>query len=197
MRPTHRATGLVVVLTAVLVLAALLMPAPAQAERTDIRDGENRRMSHGDISLVQVDHAPRKVFTTVKYHGWGTGEKLRVYYDTRKGNRGPEFVLDAYIITEAEVVDRWKLERIDSFRQGQRGKGRTIRCRGDRAAVTKTGGVATRVPRHCLEIKSKAPRKVRVSVYSWAYRHDPSLPYKTWYDWAPGRKSFGPWVSRG
>ena len=64
---------------------------------------------------------------------------------------------------------------------------RFVRCRGMRARadIFADRPVSLRIPRHCLE----DPRKVRVAV-----RFEDETTGTA--DWAPDRRTFGPWVRR-
>ena len=172
---------------AVTALLAIGLPVTANAEVWYAADGRQPAVKgYGDISRLQVDNAPRKVYTKVLFHR-APDSILRVYYDTRRADPGPEFVLSVTIIDETYGVDHWDLNRIDRFHQRRLPRRDDVVCRGDRASLTQRLGVYAVMPRRCLAIGGMAPSSIRVS--TWSFDR-----YDRHRDWAPSRHRFGPWL---
>ena len=185
------ATALAAVVGVSIAPAAVV--APAAAERAYINDGDNPAVrASGDITKVQIDHGLRAVEAKVTYQEVpGTG--LVIFYDTRRGNPGPEFRLNANIIDEANsVVDGWYLYRVNSFTDRVGARTPQARCIGDRVSRTREIAIFTRMPRRCLAIGGTSPSRVRISVRS-SGRED-LLDASRVSDWAPQRHVFGPWL---
>jgi len=188
-------TRLLAGLVAALTVGALVA-TPAHAEVWQVRDGDNPRRNAADISLVRVDHAPRNVFTDVRFHQNSGYDEMHVLIDTRPRNRGPEFALWV-TMAENRGGTAYALYRINAFGDAASdhrlfATGRSVRCRGAEARWVWRGPqqdmFTTKVPRSCLATRGTAPRKVRVSVRAFSDRVR---------DWAPGRREFGRWVGRG
>lgn len=188
-RRTIRRIGAALAVVAIGLTVA--MAAPALAERWNDRGSDNQEMERGDISRVHVDHAPRKVFTKVRFHD-GHGDVNRVYLDTRRDNRGPEF--KAWIRFESgthQVLDRG-LNRVGAFNR----VGKRLDCNGLRIVRAKENGLRYEIPRRCLKIEDDAPKSVRASVHTVSLTEGPSGARRM-SDWAPAPFRFGPWLGRG
>lgn len=169
------ATRLVSV-TAAVVAAAGLMAAPASA---DVRSFSDPPAAPGviDIRNVRVDNSTthrEKIIVNVRMRNIRFGDGMSVYVDTRPGNAGPEYRMDAFANSE------FAFHRVNTWG----GPGRVVRCDGDRFRLA-AGARRARIvfPRACLG----NPGRVRIAVH--AYRDDRS-------DWARSARNWLGFVRR-
>lgn len=177
-----------------LTLAALLLPAPAHADRTSVddpagdHDTEVYASDGGDLrgaSLRVTRRWVRVSATSVVDRQMELPEMIKFHLDTRGGPR-PDF--EAYTTFPGRADAH--LTRDKSF-QPWDGPTREI-CR-PRASRTSEDGLVTfaiRFKRGCLRSAGRTPRQVRMVAASYGDEGWLRL------DWAPGRKQYTRWVRR-
>lgn len=106
-------TRMIVVSAVLASVALVLSPAPAQADARTFEDRSNDARRGLDIREVRVVNSDRVIvrakFDFVarrKPRGW------TVYYDTRPGDRGPEFMSSGGLREDTD----WLVSRIESWR---------------------------------------------------------------------------------
>lgn len=163
--------------TAVALISTVA--APAQANVEIFQDETRQNASAIDIRQVTVDNSttsPKKVIAAINSRALELDDQINVYYDTRRGDPGPEFYLAAGVSSE------YAFRRVENWRNN----GTVTTCRGDdvRAAAGATR-VRVAIPRHCMD----NPGRVRVAVH---YQSTDD----TRQDWARARHRWLGWVSR-
>ena len=173
-----RGAAKVVAATATL---ALTFSLPADANVRRFSDAHNDTSSSVDIWSVRVDNSTTnrsKVIVVVRQDNVRLGDSIHVHIDTRKADRGPEYVIEGTASSEFFMYhqERWKDRgRPVPFRCGYR---LTIKEDADRSRAA--------IPRKCLGF----PGKVRVAV-----KADRGFP-PTSRDWAPARRTWFRSVAR-
>lgn len=172
----------VLVSTMALLLGTISFAPPAQAQKVTFRDGYDPGKWVEDIRAVKVTHGPRNVWVRTMFYPRANPEVVVAWLDTRKRNRGPEFGLRRHVgwprLMGVTRVDTW---RWGSAKDRRCAKARVWRDRHD---------IVMKVPRRCLRIKGKKPKKLRVSINAY----DEQFPKRT-QDWAPGRRTWSRWIS--
>lgn len=186
MRPRPRLAALA---AALALLVPVVAATPAHAQVRTITDttgdgsdgaGAGGPRTWGDVGTVRVTHGPKRVvFRVFAAPGGRLPDFYDLWVDTNKANRGPEFV-----VTYSLETERIAVSSTDRFLQF----GPTT-CSLDTDRIIRQG-VRLVVPRRCLKTKGfKVPWRIRTSVQT-------SMEYEN-ADWAPARKTFGPWVRSG
>ncbi|WP_210503814.1 hypothetical protein [Nocardioides xinjiangensis] len=156
-----------------LIALCVLAAAPAHAEFYSIDDPADARASLTDIHAVEANHGKENVLVKVRFAELmrSSAAGVSVFFDTDRGDRGPEYVLSSglgdgtdYVLTEAD---------------GWRGSDDRVGC--DYSARPKWGQEVFRavISRRCFD---RVP-SVRVSV-KMVDQADGSHPV---LDWAPRR----------
>jgi hypothetical protein len=164
-------------LVAGTVVAALL-PGAARADTASFDDPAGDATSV-DITRVRVVHRDAVKVTVRSDVPLAVSQVYSFWIDT---GRGPRPTFRVSFVANAGFDD--SLGVVDYF--GQR-PSRFVRCPGMRARadIFEDAPVSLRVPRRCLG----DPKRVRVAV-KFLDETTGSV------DWAPERRTFGPWVTR-
>lgn len=159
-----------------LILA--ISPAPAIAD-TEVFDDPIGDSTFVDISQVRVVHRDSVTVRVRSDLPLAAGQLYAFWIDVGHG-RGP----DHYVAFRANADFDGVLRLVRSF--GAR-RSRSVECprMRARADIFTDKPVSIRIPRRCM----KDPRRVRVAVQ---FKDESSDTV----DWAPGRRTFGPWVKR-
>jgi hypothetical protein len=165
-------------LAAGAVVAALAMPSAAHADTGSFDDPVGDATSV-DITRVRVVHRDAVKVTVRSDVPLAVSQVYSFWIDT---GRGPRPTFRVSFVANAGFDD--SLGVVESF--GQR-PSRFVRCPGMRARadIFEDAPVSLRVPRACLG----EPKRVRVAV-KFVDETGGSV------DWAPERRTFGPWVAR-
>ena len=156
-----------------------MAPGPATAGTEVVADPVGDSTSV-DISQVRVVHRDSAVVVRVRSAlPLTTGQLYTFWIDAGRGRR-PQYHMAFRANTEFDDA----LGLVRSF--GRRPT-RSVRCPGlrARADIFADRPVSLRVPRRCLD----DPRRVRVAVQ---FKDEVTGAV----DWAPERRTFGPWVRR-
>lgn len=175
---------------AAVVFSTIVLAAPADAEVKVIHDrvgdgsngtGGGGPRKFGDIGAVRINHGTEAVrIAVLPAPGGQLADFYSLYVDVNVGNPGPEFV-----VTTTPETERFYVNQVDDFdvHLGRLCSGRA-RYNFDTQVVKMT------VPRSCLKTSGfPEPVRVRVSAQS-------QMDYEN-ADWAPARRTFGPWVNVG
>jgi hypothetical protein len=154
------------------------LPAPGIAD-TRVFDDPVGDSTSVDISRVRVVHRDSVTVRVRSVVPLAAGQVYAFWIDT-----GPRPRPNYHVSFRANSGFDDSLGLVPSF--GDRPT-RFVRCRGMRARadIFSDAPVSLRIPRRCLQ----DPRKVRVAV-----RFEDETTGTT--DWAPDRRTFGPWVRR-
>lgn len=165
-------------LVAGAVVAALAVPGTAHADTGSIDDPAGDATSV-DLTRVRVVHRDAVKVTVRSDVPLAVSQVYSFWIDT---GRGPRPTFRVSFVANAGFDD--SLGVVESF--GQR-PSRFVRCPGMRARadIFEDAPVSLRVPRRCLG----DPKRVRVAV-KFLDEATGSV------DWAPERRTFGPWVAR-
>lgn len=166
----------VAVWTTGVVLAVLVGPASADTTAYDDPVGDSTSV---DISRVRVVHRDAVTVRVRSALPLAAGQVYTFWIST---GRGPGSTYHASFRANSGFEDQ-----IGLVRPFGRHPTRFVHCPGlrARADIFSDAPVAVRVPRSCLS----DPRRVRVAV-----RFDDEMTGAV--DWAPERRTFGPWVAR-
>lgn len=165
-------------LGAVSLLLAVV-PAPAMAD-TAVFDDPLGDSAFVDISRVRVAHRDAVIVVRVRSAvELAAGQVYAFWIDTGH-DRGPDY----HVAFRANSDFDDALGLVRSF--GVRRHG-SVQCPGlrARADIFADEPVSIRIPRRCLE----DPTRVRVAV---KFKDESAGTV----DWAPARRTFGPWVKR-
>ena len=162
---------------AIVALALVLIGAPigmAHAATISIDDDSGDTGSRSDIRKVVVEHTNAKLRVKTRLDEVVVGVEYAVYIDTRRANRGPEWLISAYPDSE------WVILRVSGWNDdGEPGP----QCGRARYSLESDPAVAkVRLPTRCLAMRDR----VRVAVRM----HDAG----NGVDWAPARRDFSRWV---
>jgi hypothetical protein len=159
----------------------MALDAPAHADVRQFVDARDDTTSSLDLWSVTVNnssHSRDKVIVAVREDQILDGDEIVIFFDTRRRDRGPEYLLGGVYGGEYGMshMEGWRRDgAFISWRCG-------YRMRTD-IAQDRTRAV---VPRRCLG----APGRVRVSV-----KVERGYP-ATSRDWAPAHETWFPWVRR-
>lgn len=166
---------------AAAALGVAMLAAPAQAEFYETSDGADAKRSPADLTGLYVRHGiddlvVRVQFEDLQRRSFGS---MSVLIDTRRGRRGPEFVL----VTGLGDGTDYALTRARRWRP----VGEHVDCAYD--ARLRWG------PRDSFRVKMDRgcfgdPGEVRVTVKMM----DPVSPSRTVVDWAPTKRHWTPWL---
>ncbi|MBC9735599.1 hypothetical protein [Nocardioides marmotae] len=161
---------------------ALTTAAPVGAAVGVVRDpaGDGRTsFPGGDVTKIRVKHGPQALRLIVSHaEDSGLADVYRFNVDTDPGSAGPEYAIGAGI-----EVEQWSVVRA----KGWKGMTGGALCTGDTAIDWDGEKMRLVVPRDCLG----SPERVRVNLVT--ANDYPGTPV----DHAPGKKTFGAWVTTG
>ena len=176
MAATRWAARAVAVWGAGMLMAVPLGPASADTTAYDDPVGDSTSV---DISRVRVVHRDAVTVRVRSAVALAAGQVYTFWINT---GRGPRSTYHLSFRANSDFEDRLGL-----VRPFGRHPSRFVQCPGMRASadIFSDAPVAIRIPRRCLD----DPRRIRVAV-----RFDDELTSAV--DWAPERRTFGPWVAR-
>jgi hypothetical protein len=142
----------------------LVATAPASGASGTVRDqvGDQRGGARFDLRKVGVTHGHHRVKIVVDTRAAGP-DGVDIFVDTRKGRRGPEFL----IAWEGDLSDVVHIYPTSSWTA----HGREKRCLGARSRWGTGNNPTFSVPRSCLANKGRAPRALRVNVETVDFRY--------------------------
>ena len=179
----------------VLVLVLALSGAVTSSASAEVRtfrdragDGSNGAGSGGprkwgDVGKVRVDHARQVIRITATAAPRGMVADEYLFWIDLRGDRTPDAVAWLTFVTGPDVT----LNHTEGF--GDLGR---TRCQLRRPQYdVDAQSVRIVIPERCLHPPRTSAdfRRLRVSV-------ETAMEYEA-ADWAPGRRDYGPWVSRG
>jgi hypothetical protein len=164
-------------MAALMVAAMLALSAGPATAGTTAYDDPVGDSTSVDVSRVRVVHRDAVTVRVRSALPLAAGQLYTFWFDT---GRGP----DHHVAFRPNSDFESRLGLVRSF---GRHPSRFVDCPGMRARadIFSDAPVAVRIPRSCLD----DPRKVRVAV-----RFADELTGAA--DWAPERRTFGPWVKR-
>jgi hypothetical protein len=176
MRPSRTA------FIACLVATAALRVSPAAADEGGFDDPSGDVRNSNDTIHVGVSYSSRVVVEVTARRLTGRAEQLFVFVDTRPNVFGPDFVASV----PYDRPETTYFSRVNSWRTGP-GTEDTDQCRSATARIT---GDVTRIafPSSCIG----DPDRIRVATVMRFAVGDEGHGA----DWAPGFRTFGPFVDR-
>ena len=167
-----------IAMTSVAALALTLGPgvAPAAADVSRFVDNLNDAPRRIDVEWVRVNNGNRiEVTTSFENLRPHRISGLTVYFDTRRRDRGPEFLIGGGLNQGTD----WQAARIENWRA--RNRHLLHRCDSDLRHHYQSDRATFSIARNCFH----DPRQIRVSVKAQT---------TTRHDWAPKRHRFYDWV---
>ena len=179
MRNTAARTTAAALLGGALALTTAVPAGAAIGVVTDPAGDGRTSFSSGDVTKVRVKHGPKAVRVAVSHAAdSGLADVYRLNVDTDPKRKGPEWVVGAGI-----EVEQWRVLRADGWK-GVTGK---PVCTGATDVDWDAEKMRFVVPRSCLG----SPKRVRVNLMT--ANDYPGTPV----DHAPGKRTFGGWVTAG
>lgn len=164
-----------------LALMAAMVPSTGHADTWSDTDPDNANMTYWDIWQYKLDNKQHRAAVAVDLEDFSfEGGGMRIFFDTRRHNAGPEFVLTLGWGTVDWDV---KIARVKDFDDLP---GAEVDC--DVYKFYATNEFAFGVPRGCLKTKGVVPSALRIALTGITEKA---------VDWAPGSQVFGKWVQAG
>ncbi|MDN4162329.1 hypothetical protein [Nocardioides abyssi] len=174
------ATALLGGVTATVVALTTAVPAGAAVGvMTDPAGDAKTSFKSGDVTKVRVKHGPKALRLAVTHAAEsGLADVYRFNVDTDPKAKGPEWVIGTGI-----EVEQWRVFRADGWRGVDGGPV----CTGGNDIDWDAERMRLVVPRGCLG----SPERVRVNLVT--SNDYPGTPV----DHAPGKRTYGAWVTTG